>query len=90
MSDELKQGVVSQVGHAAEAIVANPKVQMTIATGTTAAGIDLAFIQYLQPVVAVIAAVLGIILTMVLIAKNIQSMIRESREYKYKVSHRDE
>ena len=87
MPDELKQGIVS---HAVEAVVSNPKVQMTIATGTTAAGIDLAFIQYLQPVVAVIAALLGIILTVVLIAKNVQSMIRESREYKYKVSHRDD
>lgn len=87
MPDELKQGIVN---HAVEAVVSNPKVQMTIATGTTAAGIDLAFIQYLQPVVAVIAALLGIILTVVLIAKNIQSMIRESREYKYKVSHRDD
>tara|TARA_R110000751_G_scaffold30870_1_gene78649 strand:+ start:849 stop:1112 length:264 start_codon:yes stop_codon:yes gene_type:complete len=87
MPDELKQGIAS---HAVEAVVSNPKVQMTIATGTTAAGIDLAFIQYLQPVVAVIAALLGIILTVVLIAKNVQSMIRESREYKYKVSHRDD
>ena len=87
MPDELKQGIVS---HTVEAVVLSPKVQMTIATGTTAAGIDLAFIQYLQPVVAVIAALLGIILTVVLIAKNIQSMIRESREYKYKVSHRDD
>ena len=87
MSEELKQGIISQ---SVEAVVANPKVQMTIATGTTAAGIDLAFIQYLQPIVAVIAALLGIILTVVLIAKNVQSMIRESREYKYKVSHRDD
>ena len=87
MPDELKQGIVS---HTVEAVVLSPKVQMTIATGTTAAGIDLAFIQYLQPVVAVIAALLGIILTVVLIAKNIQSMIRESREYRYKVSHRDD
>ena len=87
MSEELKQGIISQ---SVEAVVANPKVQMTIATGTTAAGIDLAFIQYLQPIVAVIAALLGIILTVVLIAKNVQSMIRESREYKYKVNHRDD
>tara|TARA_R110002049_G_scaffold143473_6_gene305590 strand:+ start:748 stop:1020 length:273 start_codon:yes stop_codon:yes gene_type:complete len=90
MSDDLKQGVMVQVGHVLESAVSNPKVQMTIATGTTAAGIDLAFIQYLQPVVAIIAAVLGIILTVVLIVKNIMSMIRESREYKYKVKHRDE
>jgi uncharacterized protein YybS (DUF2232 family) len=87
MSEDIKQGIVSQV---AESVASNPKIQMTIATGTTAAGIDMAFIQYLQPVVAVIAAMLGIILTSLLIAKTVLGMVREGKEYKYKVKHRDE
>lgn len=91
MSDELKQGVVSQVSHAVvEAVATNPKVQMTIATGTTAVGIDLGLIQYLQIYVAFIVAILGGLLTLLLIIKTTIDIVRNSKEYKYKVSHRDD
>ena len=86
MSEEVKQGVVSSI---VEPIITNPKVQMSIATGTTAAGIDMAFIQYMQPIIAMVAATLGLILTTVLIIRNILLMVDEfhSRRYKAKQHH---
>jgi hypothetical protein len=86
MSEEIKQGIVK---HVVEVIEANPQIQMTIATGTTWMGIDLAFIQYLQPIFAFIVAVLGGVLTTILIVRNFRGMVRENREYKYKVKNRD-
>jgi hypothetical protein len=87
MSDGIKQGLTK---HVVEVIEANPQVQMTIATGTTWMGIDLAFFQYVQTFFAFIVAVLGGILTVILIVRNFRGMIRENREYKYKLKNRDE
>lgn len=77
MSEDIKQGLVSTI---VEPIITNPKVQMSIATGTTAAGIDMATIQYLQPVIAIVAATLGLVLTSVLIIRNVLLMIDEFSE----------
>lgn len=87
MSEEIKQSVISSV---VEPIIANPKVQMTIATGTTAAGIDIAFVQYLQPIIAIVAATLGLILTTVLIIRNILLMIDEFHDRRHKAKKYNE
>ena len=86
MSEEMRQGIAK---HVVEVIETNPQVQMTIATGTTWMGIDLAFFQYVQTFFAFIVAVLGGILTVILIVRNFRGMIRENREYKYKLKNRD-
>jgi hypothetical protein len=86
MSDGIKQGLKN---HAIEVIEANPQLQMTIATGTTWMGIDLAFIQYVQPIFAFIVAILGGVLTTILIVRNFRGMIRENQEYKHKLKNRD-
>lgn len=87
MSESIKQGVISSI---VEPIITNPKVQMSIATGTTAAGIDMATIQYLQPVIAIVAATLGLILTTVLIVRNVFLMIDELRDRRRKAKRDDE
>jgi hypothetical protein len=87
MSESIKQGVISSI---VEPIITNPKVQMSIATGTTAAGIDMATIQYLQPVIAIVAATLGLILTTVLIVRNVFLMIDEFRDRRRKAKRDDE
>lgn len=87
MSEGIKQGVISSI---VEPIITNPKVQMSIATGTTAAGIDMATIQYLQPVIAIVAATLGLILTTVLIVRNVFLMIDEFRDRKRKAKKSNE
>jgi ethanolamine ammonia-lyase small subunit len=87
MSESIKQGVVSSI---VEPIITNPKVQMSIATGTTAAGIDMATIQYLQPVIAIVAATLGLILTTVLIVRNVFLMVDEFRDRKRKAKKDNE
>ena len=87
MSEEVKQGVISSI---VEPIITNPKVQMSIATGTTAAGIDMATIQYMQPMIAIIAATLGLILTTVLIIRNILLMVDEFAARKRRVKERSE
>lgn len=63
---------------------------MSIATGTTAAGIDMATIQYLQPVIAIVAATLGLILTTVLIVRNVFLMVDEFRDRKRKAKKDNE
>lgn len=85
MSEELKHGVLSQAQSMADAAASNPKVAMAVATGTTGIGIDLALIQSLQPLIAMIAALLGITLTTVLIIRNTLGMLRERAEYKRKI-----
>ena len=87
MSEEVKQGVISSI---VEPIITNPKVQMSIATGTTAAGIDMATIQYMQPMIAIVAATLGLILTTVLIVRNILLMVDEFAARKRRVKERSE
>lgn len=87
MSEGIKQGVISSI---VEPIITNPKVQMSIATGTTAAGIDMATIQYLQPVIAIVAATLGLILTTVLIVRNVFLMIDEFRDRRRKAKKDNE
>lgn len=77
MKEEIKQGVISSV---VEPIITNPKVQMSIATGTTAVGIDMAFIQYMQPIIAIVAAILGLVLTTVLIIRNVLLMMDEFKK----------
>jgi hypothetical protein len=86
MSEGIKHGIVSSV---VEPIITNPKVQMSIATGTTAAGIDMATIQYIQPMIAIIAATLGLILTTVLIVRNVLLMIDELRNRKREAKKND-
>jgi len=73
-----------------EAVANNPKVQMTIATGTTAVGIDIGIMQFLQPYIAFIVAILGGILTILLIVKTTIDIVRNGKEYKYKISNRDD
>jgi Ni,Fe-hydrogenase I cytochrome b subunit len=87
MSEEAKHGVISSI---VEPIITNPKVQMSIATGTTATGIDMATIQYMQPMIAIIAATLGLILTTVLIIRNILLMVDEFAARKRRVKERSE
>ena len=82
MSNEIAKNVI-------EALESNPQVQMTIATGTTWTALDFGFIQYLQPLLAFIIAVLGGVLTTILIVRNVRGMNRENKEYKHKLKNRD-
>ena len=90
MSEELKHGVLSQAQSMADAAASNPKVAMAVATSTTGIGIDLAIIQSLQPIVAMIAALLGITLTIILIIRNTLGTLRERAEYKRKLREIEE
>jgi len=87
MSGSIKQGVISSI---VEPIITNPKVQMTIATGTTATAIDMTTIQYIQPVIAIAAATMGLILTTVLIVRNVFLMIDEFRDRRRKAKKDNE
>jgi len=90
MSEELKHSVMSQAQSVADAAASNPKIAMVVATGTTGIGIDLAIIQSLQPIVAMIAALLGITLTIILIIRNTLGTLRERAEYKRKLREIEE
>ena len=86
MSDDLKPGVISSV---IEPIVNHPKTQMLISTGTTAIAIDMGSTQYIQSFLAIIGVTLGIILTTVLIVKNLLLMSDERAERKRKAQERN-
>lgn len=86
MSDDLKPGIVGAV---LEPVLMHPKTQMAIATGTTATAIDMATIQYLQPILAIVAASMGLILTSVLIVRNVLLMTDEFIERRRKAKERN-
>lgn len=88
MSDELKQNAAMTAHPLLEAIAGNPKASMAAATGTAGLGIDTALLQTLPLILGIIATILGIILTSVLIYRNIKLTIREDREYKQKIKDR--
>lgn len=92
MSDDLKPGVISSVAEAVklggEAVLSHPKAQMLISTGTTAIAIDMGSTQYLKSVLALVGVTLGIILTSVLIVKNVLLMNDERAERKRKARER--
>ena len=90
MSDELKSGVLNHIQPAIEAVANSPKVAMTIGTATAGAGIDAMFWQNLPLYLGIVATVLGIVLTSVLIYRNLLLTIREDREYKYKIIQRED
>ena len=89
MSEELKQSAMSHAHPVIEAIAGNPKASMAAATGTAGLGIDTALLQTLPLILGIIATILGIILTSVLIYRNIKLTIREDREYKQKIKDRN-
>lgn len=82
MSENIKRLVIETV---VEPVISNPKVQMGIATGTTATAIDMATVQYLQPIIAIVAATLGLILTTVLIIRNVLLIVDEYQVRRQKV-----
>ena len=94
MSDDLKPGVVSSVVEAVklggEAVLSHPKAQMLISTGTTAIAIDMGSTQYIKSILALVGVTLGIILTSVLIVKNVLLMIDEGVERKRKTKERND
>ena len=90
MKDELRSGVVSQVQPVLEAIASNPKLAMGIGTATAGAGIDIVFWQSLPLYLGIVATVMGIILTSVLIYRNLVLTIREDREYKLRLQERED
>ena len=89
MSDDLKPGIVNAVVAVVEPVIMHPKTQMAIATGTTAVSIDMATIQYLQPILAIVAATMGLILTSVLIVRNVLLMTDEFAERRRKAKDRN-
>ena len=89
MSDDLKPGIVNAVVAVVEPVIMHPKSQMLIATGTTATAIDMATIQYLQPILAIVAATMGLILTSVLIVRNVLLMTDELAERRRKAKDRN-
>lgn len=88
MSDELKQNAAMTAHPILEAIAGNPKASMVAGTTTASLGIDTALLQTLPLVLGIIATCLGIILTSVLIYRNVTLTIREDREYKQKIKDR--
>lgn len=90
MNEELKQGAIAQAHQAAEVITTNPKIAMAVGTGTASVGLDTVLWQTLTPFFGVVATLLGIVLTSVLIYRNLALTIREGREYKLKVKEREE
>lgn len=89
MSEEIKSGLISQIQPVVESMAANPKGAMMVATATAGAGIDTMFLKTLPLYLGLVATLLGIILTGVLIYRNIVLTIREDREYKRKIRERD-
>ena len=94
MSDDLKPGVIKSVVEAVklggEAAINHPKGQMLISTGTTAIAIDMGSTQYIQSVLALVGVTLGIILTTVLIVKNLLLMSDERAERKIRIQERSD
>lgn len=88
MNEELKHNAIAQAHQAAEAITASPKVAMAVGTGTAGIGIDTVLWQTFTPILGAVATVLGIVLTSVLIYRNLVLTIREDREYKLKIKER--
>ena len=82
------KSVIDVVKLGGEAAINHPKGQMLISTGTTAIAIDMGSTQYLKSVLALIGVTLGIILTSVLIVKNVLLMNDERAERKRKAQER--
>ena len=73
-----------------EAVLSHPKAQMLISTGTTAIAIDMGSTQYIKSILALVGVTLGIILTSVLIVKNVLLMSDERVERKRKAQERND
>lgn len=57
-----------------EPIISNPKAQMAVGSTMVAAGFTPSFVASLNPYIAFAGGILGIILTTVLIVKNIREI----------------
>jgi hypothetical protein len=88
MSDEIKSGLVTQMQPVIESIIASPKVAMAIGTATAGVGMDVAFFNHLPTYMGYLATMLGLILTSVLIYRNVMLTIMERKEYKIKIMER--
>ena len=89
MSEELKSGVVNQIQPVIEAVIASPKVAMIVGTATAGVGMDTAFWNNLPVYMGYLATLLGLVLTSVLIYRNLALAIMERKEYKRKVKQRE-
>lgn len=57
-----------------ETVANNPKIQMTIATGTVGIGAGSQTIEQLQNIFGLVGVILGCVLTLLLIVKNFREM----------------